>query len=78
MEIIDPSHGRGLFQESARNPTRETTVESHPSKNEGWGTRAWLVKVFNAIILQKLDIASLAKSSHWQLQVPAAVRLVAS
>src|ERR1700675_3183169 len=27
------------LQESARNPTRETTVESHPSKNEGRGTR---------------------------------------
>ena len=26
---------RGLLQESARNPKREMTVESHPSKNEG-------------------------------------------
>jgi hypothetical protein len=27
------------LQESARNSKRETTVESHPSKNEGWGIR---------------------------------------
>jgi hypothetical protein len=27
------------LQGSARSPTRETTVESHPSKNEGWGIR---------------------------------------
>ena len=24
---------------ASENPKRETTVESHPSKNEGWGTR---------------------------------------
>jgi len=24
-----------------QNPTIEATVESHPSKNEGWATRLW-------------------------------------
>jgi hypothetical protein len=40
MGIIDALYERGPLQESLRNPKRETTVESHPSQNEGWGIRA--------------------------------------
>ena len=42
----DENHRRTLcrrtLQELVRNPTRETTVESHPSKNQGWapGTKS--------------------------------------
>ena len=44
--VGDENHRRTLcrrtLQELVRNPTRETTVESHPSKNEGWapGTKS--------------------------------------
>jgi hypothetical protein len=39
MGTIQYTVGPGSLEESDRNPEIKPSVESHPSKNEGWGTQ---------------------------------------
>ncbi len=58
MGIISTPWGRGALPALTTNPKREAAVESHPSKNGGWGTQ--LLKLIASFNLEYNELTKVA------------------